>query len=194
MNGIVFLLPLCALFAPVWSLPVDLSDSNTTVRFSVDSTWHLVQGSTRNISGKAWLKDPANPRSVHGELSIPVATFDTDSSRRDSRLREVMAEPQFPKVEIVVDAQESLCLPDTITPTSPCSTALSSSVTIRGVSKSFTLPTIIERTDDGFLLKGELSLQWASFGVEDPSIFIAKLKPTVTVAFEVRLQSKAQHA
>jgi len=194
MNTMLLLLPLSLLLAPQWSLPIDLSDANTTVRFSVDSTWHLVQGSTRNISGKAWLKNPADPRSVHGELSIPVGTFDTESSRRDARLREVMAEPQFPAVRVVIDAGSSLCLPDAITPTSACHTELTAQISIRGVTKSFALPTSIEQAGNGFLLKGELPLQWGDFGVEDPSIFIAKLKPTVTVTFEVRLQSKEPHA
>ena len=193
MIGIVLLVPVL-LLGPHWPLPLELSDANTTVGFTVDSTWHLVQGKTRNIQGRAWLENPQDAHSVRAELTLPVRLFDTDRASRDERLREVMAESEFPTVQVSIRGDESLCDPKTITEATPCRTTLQSTVTIRGVQKAFPLATLISAAPDGYRVQGELPLRWADFGVEDPSILIAKLKPIVTVSFEVHLRSPEHHA
>ena len=53
-----------------WNLPVELTDKNTTVKFEVDSTWHMVHGTTAHISGNAKLLKPEDPSSVNVNLSI----------------------------------------------------------------------------------------------------------------------------
>jgi hypothetical protein len=73
--------------AASWNLPQDLRDENTKVEFLVDSTWHVVNGSTAGIRGRAWLQTPSDYRSIRAELRFPVGGFNTGNERRDRRLR-----------------------------------------------------------------------------------------------------------
>jgi polyisoprenoid-binding protein YceI len=78
-----------------WFLPLTLSDKNTTIAFTLDSTWHTVQGTTSGVSGLAELQDGEDPTSLHVQVQIPVETFDTDNSMRDSKLRKIMTADKF---------------------------------------------------------------------------------------------------
>ena len=176
-----------SVYADAWNLPSALNDNNTTVTFEVDSTWHLVHGTTRGVSGKVWLESPKDFRSIRAELSLPVKSFDTDSESRDERLLEVMAAEQFPNVSFVANAAPNLCDPTTVTESSPCKADLLGTLTIRNVAKPVAIPVTVESKAGHYTIKGALSVQWADFGVEDPSILIAKLDPTVVVSFSLGL-------
>ena len=166
-----------------WPLPATLSDSNTEVRFEVDSTWHLVKGKTSGVSGHISLAKPDDWKSVTGVISIPVDRFDTDNSSRDEKMREVMAQPTFPAVEIHVLGLEGECSPALV----PCSGTMNAQLTIRG--KTLKVPVSYSATHDGthLVLTGESKFLWSDFDVEDPSIFIAKLSNVVTVKYQVKL-------
>ena len=180
------LVPQLSLADP-WNTPATLSDSNTTVSFAVDSTFHYVEGHTKGITGRAWLESPSDYRSIRAELSLPVAQFDTDSARRDARMREVLHADTSPAVQVAVAGSDSVCDPDGITAATPCSMALTTKLTINQTTKTMSIPATITRNGDSFIVTGSSSLQWADYGVEDPSILIARLDPTVTINFSITL-------
>lgn len=171
-----------------WPFPERLNDSNTTITFNVDSTWHTVEGKTSGIGGTIIQKDIRDFNSIHAEVKIPVARFNTERESRDERLREVMAAEQFPFVEINIFNIAPGCLPERITDSSPCSTHAPATLLIRGVSKAVELPLHISRNQDSSLqASGSLTLSWQDFGIEDPSILVAKLAKDVTVQYTVQL-------
>lgn len=166
-----------------WNLPTELHDSNTTVTFVVDSTWHTVHGTTKNIGGQVYLRDPKDPLSVVVDLRVPVTLFDTDSDLRDDRLREVMASQAFPEVRFVSTRLSPECEPSIVTKDGSCRGVLSGKLTIRDVTKEVSLPLLIRDTANGYRMEGTLAIRWADFHVEDPSILIAKLDPVVTISY-----------
>ncbi len=176
--------------AQVWELPLELNDRNTTVQFEVDSTWHLVHGETSGISGRCWLEEPGNPFSVRAEIHFPVARFDTASESRDERMREVMGAESFPEVRLMVHSFSSKCREADFLGRN-CPGELGASLTIRDVSQSLTLPIELVRSEQGFTLSGETHLTWSEFGVEDPSILIARLAPQVVVHYQVIIPNQA---
>jgi hypothetical protein len=61
---------------------------------------------------------------------------------------------------------------------------------MRDVSKEVELPVEITKEGDFYSIKGTLPLQWADYNIEDPSILIAKLDPTVTISYQTRVPLK----
>ncbi len=173
--------------AQSWSLPAQLNDLNTAVSFEVDSTWHLVQGTTSNVTGSVRQQDPADPLSIEVDLTIPVASFDTDWDARDEKLTVVMAAEQFAQVHFRSTRLSADCHPLKVKNDGRCSGFLQGFLTIRDVTLPVSLPVEIVRSGNSDTITGKLTLQWADYHVEDPSILIAKLDPTVTIAYSTEV-------
>lgn len=69
-----------------------------------------------------------------------------------------------------------------------CHDELKSVLTIRDVSKDVLLPLEIGQTDDGYNVKGSLEINWAEYGIEDPSILIASVDPVAKIDFAILLK------
>ncbi|MCB0328657.1 MAG: YceI family protein [Bdellovibrionales bacterium] len=174
-----------------WYLPTELSDTNTHVRFELDSTWHLVKGATSHISGKVELTDPSDPTSVQVSISIPVKYFDTDSSSRDKELREVMFAADHPFVKFEGAKLKNLCTPAKVLKDGSCIDILVGNLSIAKKTASVELPITISATKErDFVISGKLPIAWAEYGVEDPSIFIARVDKIATVFFDLTLSGK----
>lgn len=188
MRFIVALLFPSVVFAsPLsWKTPMNLDDSNTAVSFEVDSTWHLVEGKTSGVQG-GFVID-AEDR-LEGEVSVPVEKFDTDRSSRDERLREVMDEPDFKTVTFRVQSATPLCKPDAVSVNGNCDGHINGALTIRDVTKEVDVPYSIKLEGDKYKAVGSFPIQWSEFGVEDPSILIAKVDPTAVISFSISLET-----
>lgn len=183
---ILLLLSSQAAFADFWNLPQELDDQNTQVTFEVDSTWHTVHGVTKGVAGKIWLSNPKDHTSLNADIRLPVAMFNTDNSSRDERLAEVMAAEKHPQVLLRIASAPGLCTPpesDAV----ECKGELLGTLEIRGVAKELRFPYQIKKDGDHYNVSGELSFKWGGFGVEDPSILIARVKPDVIIRYQVRL-------
>ncbi len=172
-----------------WFTPAILSSENTSVTFELDSTWHTVHGQVPGVSGEVSLKNPANPLSVQVSAKMKVSSFDTDSNMRDSKMRDVMDAESFPVVTFIADGLKKNCTPALVLKNGKCDDELGASLTIRDVTKKFIVPVSISSAENAFLVKGALPISWMEFGVEDPSILIASVDPTVTIHFEVMLKA-----
>lgn len=170
-----------------WNLPCALNDSNSKITFEVDSTWHMVHGKTNGLRGKAWLLDPNDPKSIRAELSLPVASFDTDSKSRNERLQEVMASEHFPEVKFNLTSVTDICDPDSLADHGQCPAHLVGDLIIRDHSKPVDVLATVTKTGDAFSIDGKLPFQWEEFGVEDPSILVARVDKTVEASFRLNL-------
>ncbi len=179
-----YLLPVSA-GADQWNFPLKINDKNTTIRFEVDSTWHVVEGKTANVGGSIQLADPSDPASVRGEIRVPVSSFDTDNSSRNKKLREVMAAEKYPHVVYSITSANVICNDEATPGSKHCGVMLNGDLTIRGRTRPWSIAATIRSAPDGAALHGEGKLKWPDFGVEDPSIFIAKLDPEVKILVDV---------
>ncbi len=170
-----------------WQMPQHLSNSNTTVTFEVDSTWHLIKGTTSRIDGRVWLADTKDPLSVRALVKFPVDAFATGGESRDERMREVMDSEHVPLVTLSIDSFEPRCALERFQSRVSCPVTLAARLSIRGVEKPLTLTGNMVRAATDVVLSGETRFSWADFGVEDPSILVAKLDPEVLVSYTVRL-------
>jgi polyisoprenoid-binding protein YceI len=180
------------LMADTWRLPSPLNDSNTKVSFVVDSTWHTVNGTTKDLNGSVALRDLKDPLSIVVDLKIQVKTFDTDSDSRDEKLQECMASDSYPVASFISRHLSDSCKPALIDATGQCSGTLTGTLTMRDVSKEVALPVSITKGQDSYFISGALPVAWADYNIEDPSILIAKLDPIVTISYETRVPLKRQ--
>lgn len=171
-----------------WHLPVELSDTNTKVRFELDSTWHLVHGSVSGIEGRIALGERGRFDELVLSLSLPVAKFDTENSTRDKKMRRVMSAAEYPRVSFTGGTLQHGCTPSRVLTEGECKDSLSGKLTILATTLPVELPTLIKAASEGgYVITGSLPIDWAFFGVEDPSILIASVDPIVTIFYEVRL-------
>lgn len=168
-----------------WVLPQPISDTNTEVSFEVDSTWHLIHGKTSGVKGQVWLETPKDPLSVRATISFPVNLFNTDGEMRDERLREVMDSQHSPNVMLQVKSFIPECEPATVNTEGKCPVRIDSNLKIRGIELQMPLRAELSREGNLFRLRGIAKFSWLDFGVEDPSILVAKLDPEVVVSFSV---------
>jgi len=173
-----------------WNLPHDLSDADTKVNFQVDSTWHLINGNTSGIRGRVWLAEAKDQLSLRAKVVLPVARFDTEVASRDKRLREVMDSEHSPSVTLWVDALRPQCGLQEFLSASRCPALVDARLTIRGHEGSMRFTGEVSRSAGKFTLQGEVRFSWVDFGVEDPSILIAKLDPEVVVSYSVSIPEK----
>lgn len=176
-------------FSSPWNLPLTINDQNSVVTFEVDSTWHLIKGQTSGATGKVWLANPDDYTTVDGEITLPVSSFNTDNSLRDKRLKEVMEAERFPFVHFSIDRIEGICEPNIVITEAACDIEIIGDLTIRDVVKKIHSSATIEQLDESnFSVRGEIAANWADFGVEDPSILIAKLNQQVVVIYNITLK------
>lgn len=190
LVGMSFIAPRRVTAADAWHLPQTIADENTTVSFAVDSTWHLVEGKTSGLRGKIWLANSSDPLSIRIEATLPVDRFDTARESRDEKLRKVMHAEQFSEVSFVglrAALREGECQPTKLSEGTVCRIDIDGELRIGAVSKSVVLPVVVSKTPRGFHVEGGLSLDWADYGVDDPSILIAKLDRIVRVRVAVEL-------
>ena len=172
--------------------PYQFNASSGSVHFTVDSTWHQIHGTAKEFAGRIWLERSNDPSSARVEVKLPVQQFDTDSSRRDSRMREVMAAEKFP--EVVVKSAEfgGGCKFAELSVGKSCDSTLAGELTIRGVTRPQTLHVHALGAPTGISFSGKTQLQWSDFGVEDPSIIVAKLDKTVEIEVTLNLPNTSQ--
>jgi polyisoprenoid-binding protein YceI len=163
-----------------WRLPLEISDATATVSFEVDSTWHLVKGTTSLIRGRVWLADPVDFLSLRANVILPVDQFATDWESRDEKMKKVMHSIEHPEVTFqlhgVTDETTRCPVEDR-----ECVYTGSGSLTISGHTENVKFPVRVRPNTDAYEVNIELDLRWGDFGVEDPSILLATLDPVVRV-------------
>ncbi len=178
---------------PTWQIPLNLSNSNTKVRFEVDTTWHMVHGEVKSVTGKIALQDPADPLSISADIKIPVKKITTGWGMRDSSFMDSMKEEEFPEISFKSTSfiPKGDCSVEAITAKN-CSGVLKGKLKILDVESDADLEVKITKNNDMYLVKGNITFAWAKFNVKDPSIMMAKVKPDVTVFCEVSLPALTQ--
>ena len=96
---------------PLWNLPAHITDDQISVSFEVDSTWHLVHGTTSGVTGDVWLANPNDPHSVRARIVFPILNFHTNKESRDLRLLEVVHADRFSVVTFSVLSMSANCNP-----------------------------------------------------------------------------------
>lgn len=168
-----------------WNLSRELNGDNAKISFEVDSTWHLVEGVVHKVVGAIESRKDGSDEVLSITVEIPVDQLDTDSSMRDEKMRKVMAEEKFPKIKFESNFKVGKCTPAVVKAGSSCSETMKGLLTIRETSRPVELSLDFNQGTEQIQIIGHTSIKWSDFGVEDPSILIAKLDETVKIQVEV---------
>jgi polyisoprenoid-binding protein YceI len=164
------------------SLTIELAASNCVVRFSVNSTWHLVQGRVPQLHGWARFERPGDFNSLQATIETDVATLTTDHEGRDKKMRSFCFEAaRFPKVTFRLEQARIMEGKNVV---------FSGSLTIRDVTRRLVVGGQYSDKDNQFQFMGAGDLRWADFGMRDPSTSFSKLQPDVKVLVEIKVPKK----
>lgn len=166
-------------------MPVDLNDSNTKIRFEVETSIFGVHGSAHNISGKIWLSDEKNYASILAEISIPIKDLNTGNESRDKKIREIMHEDKYPNIIFKARQLSRLCNPAELK--APCHAELKGLLSLANTTKELTIPVTIIKKDSNYSIQGNVQFNWMDFGIEDPSTFLSKVDHQVKISFDLAI-------
>ena len=174
-----------------WNLPAKLNETNTQITFSLETKWHTVEGSIKNLTGEAHLTNPKDFRSVQLNLDFPVTALDTDDTSRDENMRESMDAAAYPFIHFQLPSVgKELCSPS-LQEGQSCSFTSIGNLSIRNIVKPVKVTaTILKGPADSFILEGISNLDWSDFGVKDPSILVARVHKEVSIQFKIILNAK----
>ncbi len=173
-----------------WNLPQVLNAENTEIKFSLDTTWHTLEGQVRVVGGEVRLTDPRDYKAVGAVIHIPVTAMDTGNKSRDKEMRQVMSAETFPEISFVLSNLGSeICNPSAMATEEPCSFHATGELKIRDITKNLPVSaSVIKTRGQDYVVSGTTKLDWSEFGVEDPSILVARVHKDVTINFKMQLK------
>ena len=157
-------------------MPIEIDTSNTEVVFSLGTTWHTVTGIAKRVDGRIWLNDSADFTSVEGRSTIAVRDLDSDNSLRDEKMRDVMDEERFNDITVHLKEVTKICDPAKMQLNETCEIVLLCDLTIRDITKEVVVAGNIALSEKGYIVTAAVDLEWAEFGIEDPSILVARVE------------------
>jgi polyisoprenoid-binding protein YceI len=140
--------------ATPWNLPAALDSKNTSVGLTVETGEQVLKGSAASVSGKVWLADAADPRSIRADIRIPTESFRTGSSGSEQKLRLILMAMQSPEVRLIVDGVRGDCRPENV----PCSGEMYGRIAVQGLNHALRLPYHIRHEGKRYRIRGESAL------------------------------------
>lgn len=179
MNAVFAALSLLLAGAEPQVLALDPAAS--TVRFHVNHALHKVDGSSRSVEGKA-LIDPDG--TVKTMVRIPVQSFDSGDSNRDSHMLETLQAGKFPNVVFKGVGKVPGATPGGL----PIPVTLRGELDFHGVKHAVEVPVTVEFGQDGSArVRGKLIVSLEAHQVERPSMLTIKLDDDCVIAFDLKL-------
>jgi len=161
-------------------LTVDVAAS--TVRFQVDHKLHEVKGASRAVEGKAALEPDG---AVKAMVRIPVQSFDTGDSNRDSHMLETLEAGKFPHVVFKGIGQVASQAPGG----KPVAVTLRGELDLHGVKRPVEVPVTVEFAADGSVrVKGRLVVSLEAHRLERPSLLTIKIDDACTIDLDLLLR------
>ena len=110
------------------------------------------------------------------KVTVPVKTFRCPNDEMTQHLNEAMKADKFPEIVFTLDKYT----------VAGAQTQASGTMTITGSSQPVTVPVTVQATDKGVQVEGNTRLEFATFGLEPPTVFLGMLKvgPQLRIAFK----------
>jgi polyisoprenoid-binding protein YceI len=153
-----------------------------SVTYTVVHKLHEVHGTSRKLEGVAKVQ-PGAPTLV--QVRVPVASFDSGNSNRDSHMREATHEPAHPYVEV-----KGTLPPLQVPLTGPTQVPLDARIELNGETERQTIPVMLTPEGAGIRAKFSFPVSLDAHHVERPELLLVKvddqLKIDGDLLFEVR--------
>jgi hypothetical protein len=160
------------------------SQANGSITFHNKASLHEFDGQAKSFSGSL------DTAAGTGSLTVRASSLTTNFGARDSKMHESCLESgtyttiKFAVSSIGGDAAGLQSGEGSGTVT------LKGTLSIRSISHSVAITTNYTYNEGALRLQGNYPMKWGDYGVPDPSIFVSKLYPDMTVGFNVNLQAQ----
>ncbi len=153
-------------------------DDKSLVKFTIKNFGINTGGSFKGLEGEIDF-DKANPEKSSFKLSVDASKVNTDNDSRDNHLRkeEYFDVAKFPKITFKSDKVES----------KGGNIVVIGQLTIKGVSKTISVPVKSEAKDDGYLFEGSFQINRRDFKVGGNSMVLGD---NVTVSLSIFARKK----
>jgi polyisoprenoid-binding protein YceI len=160
-------------------IALTLDPAQTKVHCMVDSTLHMVHGTFALKSGSLQF-DPQTGKTA-GNIVVNVLSGETGNSSRDQRMhKEILETWKFAEAifrPAQIDGQVSL--------NSPSDFKLKGIITLHGQDHELVADVHSEFTGDHWKGTAKFDVPYTKWGIKDPSNFLLKVKPVVSVELEL---------
>jgi polyisoprenoid-binding protein YceI len=171
--------------APIFEIVLTLDPAQSRVHWTVDSALHTVHGTFALKSGTVHF-DPETGK-AGGEIIVLAPSGESGSSMRDARMhREILETAKYPDVVFRPTQVEGK-----VVQSGASDVKLSGVFSIHGAYHDLTALVHAELTGDHWRGTGKFEVPYVKWGIKDPSNFLLKVKPVVSVELEMSGEIKA---
>jgi polyisoprenoid-binding protein YceI len=150
--------------------------------FDLKATMHTVHGSTTSLTGEVRVEpEDAGRLKFSGKIAIGAASLETGNDKRDATMRsKSLLVASFPNIDFE---------PERFTPSGPPGAdgsipgVLAGRLTIRGQTRAQEMSATLAPHGERIAASGTFDVDWAEFGVPDPSSFFLRIEKVAHAHF-----------
>jgi len=171
--------------APASEIVLTLDPAQSTVHWTVDSSLHTVHGTFALKSGTLHF-DPETGK-AGGEIVVLATSGASGNSSRDARMhKEILETPRYPEVIFRPTQVEGK-----VSQAGASDVKLNGIFSIHGADHDLTALVHAELTGDRWTGTSKFEVPYVKWGIKNPSNFLLKVKPVVSVELEMSGEVRA---
>ena len=171
--------------AGVSDIVLTLDPAQSSVHWTLDSTLHAVHGTFTLKSGTLHF-DPETGK-AGGEILVLATSGESGNSSRDARMhKEILETPTYPEVIFRPTQVEGK-----VSQSGVSDVKLNGVLSIHGADHDLTALVHAELTGDRWRGTSKFEVPYVKWGIKNPSNFLLKVKPVVSVELEMSGEVKA---
>ena len=170
----LFTLAMTTAAAQAQRVEVVLDTTESVIHYTGSHPLHSWRGSSHRIGGTLRI-DPAAPAQSRVELHVPVASFDSGNSNRDSNMLDVVEVERYPDVRFTA----TQIVPETWTETGDGyegTWQVTGDVSFHGQTHPVTLPVAVTVRGDAFEATGTFTLSLDRYDVRRPKLMLMSIR------------------
>ena len=164
--------------APATPIAITLDPSTTSIRWTLNTTLHTVDG-TFKLKNGAFKIDPATG-SVNGEIVVDAASGESGDSARDKRMQSAVLESaQYPTITFRpthIDGKIDLAAAGSV--------VVDGILNLHGQDHPMKITVNLHPQGDDVALATHFTVPFVAWGLKDPSTFVFRTDKQVTLDVE----------
>jgi polyisoprenoid-binding protein YceI len=185
---LALLLILTSVVAIAQPVQFTIDTQRSTLSYTGDHRMHGWTGVSNAVNGTL-LIDLEQPASSRIEIVVPVESFDSGNSNRDSNMLDTVESDKYPDVqfvseEIVVDQW------DKTTDGYSGTWRVKGQLTFHGQTQPVEIPVIVKGGNGSFEATGEFNISLKAFGVRRPKLLLMPISDEILLAGEIYASSQ----
>jgi polyisoprenoid-binding protein YceI len=168
----------------------DLDPAQSTIKFTLDTTLHTVEGTFKLKSGHLSF-DPGT-RKASGQITADATSADTGNKSRDKKMhQEILESQKYPEIIFIPEEVKG-----SVNPQGASEVELLGVFRIHGQDHESTAALSVQRQPGGTIqADAKISVPYIKWGLKNPSSFLLRASNTVEVEIHVtgQLVSETLH-